>query len=78
MDLPIVIIWESPLSFVGPPGVIFFIPFLDEIPLLANRIAPDGMPHSVTSHQGLYCLPKSHIKDAGLIRFANDYEYLYN
>ena len=74
MDLPIIIMWESPLSFVGPPGVIFFIPFLDEIPLLAN----DGMPHSVTSHLGLYCLPKSHIKDARLIRFANDYEYLYN
>ena len=26
----------------------------------ANRIAPDGMPHSAASHLGLYCLPMSY------------------
>ena len=33
-----------------------------------NRIAPDGTPRSAASHLGLLCLPKSHIKDARLIR----------
>ena len=27
--------------------------------LCANRIAPDGRPHSAASHLGLYCLPMS-------------------
>ena len=35
--------------------------------LQANRIAPDGTPHSAASHLGLYCLPMTHIKDARLI-----------
>ena len=34
--------------------------------LLANRIAPDGMPHSVASHLGLCCLLMSHKRTAGL------------
>ena len=33
----------------------------------ANRIAPDGTPHSVASHLGLYCLPMSHKRDARLL-----------
>ena len=33
----------------------------------ANRIAPDGMPRFAASHLGLFCLPMSHKKDAGLI-----------
>ena len=28
------------------------------------RIAPDGTPHFAVSHQGLFCLPMSHKKDA--------------
>ena len=36
--------------------------------LCANRIAPDGVPHSAVSHLGLCCLPMSHKKDARLIR----------
>ena len=35
--------------------------------LLANRIAPDGMPRSAASHLGLFCLPMSNKKDARLI-----------
>ena len=35
--------------------------------LCANRIAPDGMPHSAASHLGLFCLPMSHNRDARLI-----------
>ena len=34
--------------------------------LLANRIDPDGTPHSAASHLGLFCLPMSHKKDARL------------
>ena len=34
--------------------------------LQANRIAPDGMPRSAASHLGLFCLPMSHKRDAGL------------
>ena len=34
--------------------------------LLANRIAPDGMPRSAASHLGLYCLPMPHKKDASI------------
>ena len=34
--------------------------------LLANRIAPDGMPRFAASHLGLYCLPMSHKKNARL------------
>ena len=32
----------------------------------ANRIAPDGTPHSAASHLGLCCLPMSHKRDARL------------
>ena len=32
--------------------------------LYANRIAPDGTPHSAASHLGLCRLPMSHKKDA--------------
>ena len=35
--------------------------------LRANRIAPDGTPHSAESHLGLCCLPVSHKKNARLI-----------
>ena len=34
--------------------------------LCANRIAPDGTPHSAASHLGLFCLPISHKRDARL------------
>ena len=34
--------------------------------LCANRIAPDGMKHSATSHLGLCCLPLFHKRDARL------------
>ena len=35
--------------------------------LYANRIVPDGMPRSATSHLGLFCLPMSLKRDARLI-----------
>ena len=34
--------------------------------LYANRIAPDGTPHSEVSHLGLCCLLMSHKRDARL------------
>ena len=34
--------------------------------LPANRIAPDGTPHSAASHLGLFCLPLSHKSDTRL------------
>ena len=43
-----------------------FISIFDKI-LYANRTAPDGMPHSAASHQGLCCLPMSHKENARLI-----------
>ena len=43
-----------------------FVSFLIKF-LYANRIAPDGTPHSAASHLGLFCLPMSHKRDARLI-----------
>ena len=40
----------------------FFMKFL-----LANRIAPDGMPRSVAFHLGIYCFHMCHKKYARLI-----------
>ena len=40
--------------------------------MLANRIAPDVTPRFAASHQGLFCLPLSHKKDASLIWVKND------
>ena len=64
MDFPILIIWMSPLPFVGASGVIF-VHFSMKF-LSTNRIAPDGMPRFAASHLGLFCLPMSHKKDARL------------
>ena len=65
MDFPILIIWMSPLSFVGASGV-FFFSFLFHFSIeKANRIASDG--RFAASHLGLFCLPISHKKDARLI-----------
>ena len=56
--MPIVIIWISPLAFLGVSGAILKIYsiFLNENPR-TNRIASDGTPHSVASHLELCCLP---------------------
>ena len=35
--------------------------------MLANIIAPDGLPRFAASHLGLLCLPVSHKKDIRLI-----------
>ena len=50
-----------PFSLSGASEVIlnYLFHFSTKI-LIANRIAPDGTPHSVDSHQGLNCLPISH------------------
>ena len=67
MDSPIIINWMSQLSFLGVLGVIFiFLSHFSLKYLCANRIAPDGTPHSAASHLGLYCLPMSHKKDVRL------------
>ena len=66
MDFPIIIIWVSPLPFLGTSGLILiFIPYFYENPL-SKRNVPDGMLLSAVSHLGLYCLPMSHKKDARL------------
>ena len=68
MDSPTIFIWISPLSFRGVRSDFFY--FLSHFSmkfLFANKIAPDGTPHSAVSHLGLCCLPMSHKKDARLI-----------
>ena len=65
VNFPILTLWMSPLPFFGASGM-FFFSFFDEI-LWANRIALDGTPRFAASHLGLFCLPLSHKKDAGLI-----------
>ena len=70
MDSPIVIIWVSPLLFLGESGVgLNFYSLFEELQnfLYANRIATDGTPHNAASHLALFCLPMSHRKDARLI-----------
>ena len=55
---------ESTFIFRGIRSDFQFLnKFLMKI-LLANRIAPDGMPSSAASHLGLFCLPMSHKRDA--------------
>ena len=39
---------------------IFFIPFVDKMPLSKQNIAPDGMPDSAALHLGLYGLLMCH------------------
>ena len=58
---------ESTFIFRGIRSDFQFLnKFLMKI-LLANRIAPDGTPHSAaSSHLGLFCLPMSHKRDARL------------
>ena len=68
MDFPILIIWMTPLLFLGASGVIFHFLFHFSIKFMqANIITPDGTPHFVASHLGILCLPMSHKKDARLI-----------
>ena len=40
--------------------------------LQANRIAPDGTPHSAASHLGLFDLPMSHKRMPGLYELINE------
>ena len=49
---------ESTFTFRGIRRNLYFLfPCMMNF-LCANRIAPDGMPHFVTSDQGLFCLSK--------------------
>ena len=66
MDFPIIIIWMSPLSFLGALGVIFSFLFFDENQVSKQK-ASDGTPHFAASHLGLFCLLMSHKMDARLI-----------
>ena len=63
MDLPIIIICVSPLSFLGVPGVILFFNSI----LRANSKTTDEMLHSAAFYLGLYCLHVSYNKDARLV-----------
>ena len=69
MDLSILAIWMSPLSFLGALGVFssFLFHFSIKFTFQANRIASDGTPRFAASDLGLFCLPMSHKKDARLI-----------
>ena len=54
MDLPITIIWVSPLSFLGVLEVIFNCLSQFSMKLfLANRIAPDGAPRSAALYENV-------------------------
>ena len=62
MDFPIVTTF-----ILRGVGVIFIFLFHFSMKFLcANRIAPDGTPHSAASHLGLCCLPMSHKRDTRL------------
>ena len=57
------------IFILGASGVILGFLFHFSMNFLkANRIAPDGTPHSAASHMGLYCLPMSHKKMPGLFK----------
>ena len=72
MDFPILIIWMSPLSFLGTLGSTFHFYFIFSMKFVsANRIALDGTPRFAASHLGLFCLPMSHKKDDRLIWVNN-------
>ena len=58
---------ESTFTFRGVRSDLYFLSHFSMKFLCANRIAPDGTPHSAASHLGLCCLPMSHKKDARLI-----------
>ena len=66
MEFPILIIWMSPLSFLGASGNFSFLYHFSKKIVSANRIVPDGRPRFAASHLGLFCLPVSHKKDARL------------
>ena len=66
MKLPAIIIWVSPLSFLGPPEAVkISISFF--VKIQANSIAPDGTSRSVLSHRVSYHLPMSHKEDVMLM-----------
>ena len=68
MDSPIIINWMSPLSFFwGVRSDFYFLSHFSMKFTCANRIGPDGTERSAVSHQGLYCLPMTHKRDARLI-----------
>ena len=71
MDFPNVIIWMSPLSFLGASVTIFhFYYILDEFPLSKqNSLRWDAT--FAASHLGLFCLPMYHKKEARLIWVKN-------
>ena len=57
---------ESTFIFRGVRSDFYFLSRFSMKSFQANRIAPDGTPHSVASHLGLCCLPMSHKRDARL------------
>ena len=80
MDLPIIISWVSPVTsiFKGVTSEFkFSYKFLMKI-LLANRIAPDGMPRCAASHLGLYCLPMSQKRAPGLSELKFHYKSFFS
>ena len=50
-----------------------FISFFDENQKKTSRVAPDGTPRFAASYLGLFCLHRSHKKDARLIRVKKFY-----
>ena len=54
---------ESIFIFRGVRSKFYFLSHFLMKFLCANRIDPDGTPHSAASHLGLFCLPMSHKKD---------------
>ena len=65
MDFPIIIIYVSPLLFLGTSSVILNFSFA--FFMKANSKAPYGTTRFVASHPGLNRLPMSNKKDDRLI-----------
>ena len=67
MDFPILIIWMSPLSFLGAFGAIFHFHLIFHVIHVSKQNSPRWVTTFAASHLGLFCLQMSRKKDARLI-----------
>ena len=70
MDFPILIIWMSPFSFLGTSAVFVHFYFIFDEIRESKQDSPRwdaAFSRFEASHMGLFCVPMSHKKDAGLI-----------
>ena len=67
---------ESTFIFKGVRSDFEFLFHFSMKILLANKLTPDGVQHTVASYLGLYCLPVSHKKDARFFFTSQIIQYL--